>query len=462
MANSIGITAAPEAQSANADDVSAPLFPLPFTPFEFYYLLEDRADFPSVFPVTLECRGDLDRAAFAQAYQIAHVRHPFLSARINSDARGWPYWSDGETVSLQWTEANSTASSPAVCVADTGGLRLRVSRDGDRHTFQFIFHHVAVDGMGAFLFIADLFLAYAHYCSGEAGEPELRPLQPQRLRDRDGHQLFNRKVKLIDLLRLGKVFGGLQFRRPAVVVNHNEPCRESLPVDTIGEYLVHHLTEAETAALSRVARVQTVMLHDLLLRDYFLTLERWNRGTREGRRPIRMAVPTNLRRREDYRMPAANVFSLAFITRQGRQCLRRGELLTSIRDEMALIKSQKRGQYFEAGLRISSFWPTLMRWSVNRKWPFATAVFTNLGTGLDNVPLPAIDGLKVCGALTFEGGAGAGPLRPDTRVSIAVHTYAGRMAVCLRCDPSLFRIEQQREILDSYIEHLRATIESAT
>jgi hypothetical protein len=462
MANTTGITAALEAQSANADDVSAPLFPLPFTPFEFYYLLEDRADFPSVFPVTLECRGTLDRAALAQAYQIAHARHPFLSAQINFDLRGWPFWTDGEAVSLSWTEGGGEAPWTSTGATDTGGVRLRICQDGDRQTFQFIFHHVAVDGMGAFLFIADLFLAYAHFSSGEPGEPELRPLQPQRLRDRDGHHLFNRKVKLIDLLRLGKIFGALQFSRPAVVVNHDEPVRELLPADTVGEYLVHHLTEAETAALSRVARVQTVMLHDLLLRDYFLTLEKWNRGTREGRRPIRMAVPTNLRRREDYRMPAANVFSLAFITRKGHQCERRAELLTSIRDEMATIKSQKRGLYFEAGLRISSFWPTLMRWSVNRKWPFATAVFTNLGTGLDNVPLPAMDGLKVCGDLTFEGGAGAGPLRPDTRVSIAVHTYAGRMAICLRCDPSLFSLDQQRAILDSYIENLRTTIETAT
>jgi hypothetical protein len=103
-----------------------------------------------------------------------------------------------------------------------------------------------------------------------------------------------------------------------------------------------------------------------------------------------------------------------------------------------------------------------MRWSIGRKWPFATAVFSNLGAGLDNVPLPSQGGLKVCGGLVFEGGAGAGPIRPDTRVSISVHTYAGRMAICLRCDPSLFNLEQQRAFLASYVDHLRTTIETGT
>lgn len=462
MANTIGITAAVDAPAINDGEPIAPLFPLPFTPFEFYYLLEDRAEFPSVFQITLECRGQLDREALAQAYQLAHVRHPFLSALIERDKRDWPNWVEGPAPVLRWDGGSATEPWTSTATSDTGGVKLRVCQDGDRHEFRFLFHHVAVDGMGAFLFIADLFLAYSHFSSGESSEPDLRPLQPHRLLDRDGHGLFRRRVKLVDLLRLGGIFATLQFRRPAVVVERGVAPSVALPADAIGNYLAHHLSEAETEGLSRVAREQSVMLNDLLLRDYFLTLEKWNRGTREAWRPIRLAIPTNLRRREDYRMPAANVFSLAFMTRSARQCHRREALLASIRDEMVTIKSQKRGLYFEAGLRICSVWPAFMRWSIGRRWPFATAVFSNLGTGLDNVPLPAPDGLKVCGGLTFEGGAGAGPIRPDTRVSISVHTYAGRMAICLRCDPSVFDDDQQRAFLDSYVEHLRTTIATGT
>ena len=62
------------------------------------------------------------------------------------------------------------------------------------------------------------------------------------------------------------------------------------------------------------------MLNDLLIRDDSAgRLER-----RDFRRAtaIRLVAPTNLRRREDYRMPAANVFSLAFLTRRASSTCR--------------------------------------------------------------------------------------------------------------------------------------------
>ena len=152
------------------------------------------------------------------------------------------------------------------------------------------------------------------------------------------------------------------------------------------------MTEHETAELSRVASGLSVMLNDLLLRDYFLTLAHWNRGTDKARRPLRILVPTNMRRREDYRMPAANVFSFAFLTRRLRDCENREVLLASIRDEMATIKRQKRGLYFESSLRLFCIWPALSRFSLKCSWTFATAIFSNLGAGLDNLPLPALDG----------------------------------------------------------------------
>ena len=234
----------------------------------------------------------------------------------------------------------------------------------------------------------DLFLAYAHLSTGAEGlSPASCKADPQRLRDRDGHQLFKNGVRPMDLARLVRVTLPLNIRRAAMVSNHgHEPPPTALATET--DDLVHHLTENETAELSRIAAVQSVMLHDLLLRDYFLTLAQWNQGTSEARRPIRILVPTNMRRREDYRMPAANVFSFSFLSRHAADCQDREQLLESIRDEMAEIKRQKRGLYFEAGLRIFCIWPALLRWSLSRPWPFATAIFSNLGAGLDNVPLP--------------------------------------------------------------------------
>ena len=128
-------------------------------------------------------------------------------------------------------------------------------------------------------------------------------------------------------------------------------------------------------------------------------------------------------------MPAANVFGYAFISHYASQCHERESLLASIRDEMAAIKRDKRGLYYEAALRLICLWPAFLRWSLNRKWAFATAVFTNVGTSFDRMPLPTCDGRTVAGNLVLDIGAGAGPIRPGTRVSFAAFIYAGRLAI---------------------------------
>jgi len=458
-------TIANDTESIAADTNSSTdrLFPLPFTPFEFYYLLEDRPEYASSFPITLECRGPLDREAFARAFQLTHERHPFLAARIEYDERGWPQWAAGSPPPITWGPAtilhNDELSSSD---AKSAGLQMTVRQRGDRTAWEFVFHHVAVDGLGAFQFIMDLFLAYAHLSQAQQGPLPWRRIDRERLRDRDGHRLFKDHIHLRDLARLIKVTLPINLRRAAVVSNHGQapeviPAGGNQPDD-----LVHHLTAEETAELSRIAGLHSVMLNDLLMRDYFLTLAAWNAGTREARRPIRILVPTNLRRREDYRMPAANVFSFTFVARAARDCRDRQLLLRSIHEEMSVIKRHKRGLYFEAGLRIFCIWPGLLRWSLSRPWPFATAIFSNLGTGLDNVPLPERDGRKVCGELVFEGGSGAAPIRPDTRVSFAIHTYAGRLAVCVRCDPRAFTVAQRQAMLAQYVEQLRETIATQT
>jgi len=222
---------------------------------------------------------------------------------------------------------------------------------------------------------------------------------------------------------------------------------------------VHTLTERETAELTRVARQRSVRLHHLLLRDYFLMLADWNRGTSESKRPIRVLVPTNLRRKIDYRMPAANVFGYVFVTRRPGECNERAPLLASLSEEMSKIRRQKWGLYYEASLRLFCIWPPLLRWSLNRKWPFATAVFTNLNAGFDHIPLPWQDGRRVAGDLVVENGYGAGQINAETRLSLAVHSYAGRMSISVRADKQWFAAEEQRAILGAYLDQLRKTVE---
>ena len=265
-------------------------------------------------------------------------------------------------------------------------------------------------------------------------------------------------MRLVDLARFLRVILPLNTRKAAIVSNHDHnPTTDLQPLGP--DDLVHLLSEHETSELSRIAAMRSVMLHDLLLRDYFLTLNEWNTGTPEARRPIRILVPTNMRRREDYRMPAANVFSFTFLSR------RRGTVGTA----SALGFDPRRDGRNQAAKARTLLRSRLAHFlhlagpvarSLSRPWPFATAIFSNLGAGLDNVPLPLHNGLRVCGDLVFEGGSGAAPVRPDTRVSFAIHTYAGRMAICVRCDPRSFHRDQRRALMETYVAQLRTTIET--
>ncbi len=454
--------ASAQREATTHDDAAVSVFPLPLTPFEYYYLLEDRCDYPAVFEIHLVCRGRLNRAAFAQAYQVAHARHPLLSARLEKAANGWPQWVAGDRQPIRW---NPDAPPPREVfdgVPVSPRLTVSVNESGDDDIGQhcrivFNFHHVAVDGMGGFLFITDLMLAYAHYSGGEPGEPALRMLKPALLRERNEHTLFRRGFALSDLPGLARVSVPLLLQRVARVEARGTPGAVSTPAEEPCKFLIHTLEADATAELSSVAQSQEVRLHELLLRDYFLTLAEWNRESSQRRLPIRVLVPVNLRRREHLRMPAANIFGYTFLARRIADCADPRALLASITQEMTSIKSTRRAQYYEAGLWLSCIWPRMLRMSLERKNPFATAVFTNLNGGFDRVPLPWGDGGRVVGDIVVENGYGAGPIRPDTRLSLAVHNYADRLSLCLRYDEHVVAADEPQAFLQAYLARLQVT-----
>ena len=46
---------------------------------------------------------------------------------------------------------------------------------------------------------------------------------------------------------------------------------------------------------------------------------------------------------------------------------------------------------------------------------------------VDHLPLPWHEGRRAAGELVLENGYGIGPIRPETRVCVAVHTYDERL-----------------------------------
>jgi hypothetical protein len=437
-------------------------FPLPLTPFEFNFLCEHRPKFPSIIPITIEASGKLDRAELAHAYERVHQRHPLLAATVEQSPRGWPYWVPVTPVPIRYV--NGAEPQPRNTERAPPGLELHVREDAGRICFDFVFSHVAVDGLGAFQVIADLFLDYAGVGS-KTTRPRKAGSKPRAgLGERDAHCLTHQGLKLADLLHIARIHLPLNMRPAAVVsgAKHVETLNPPVAEQSMYRVQPRFLGEQETTALANIAALRSVTLNDLMLRDYFLTIAEWNRGTAEARRPLRILVPTDLRKRRSLHSPAANMFSYAFLTRREAECRDREQLLNSIREETAAIKREKRGLYYEAGLRLGCRWPGMVRWRLKRNYAFATAVFTNLGASFDRIPLPQRDGRKVARDLVFHSGAGLGPLRPKTRVSFALSSYGGRLAISANCDQHALTPGQQQALLEAYVANLRTTIASET
>ena len=68
-----------------------PVFPLPLTPFEYYYYLDDSLEYPTAFPIELRFSGTLSPDYFQAALDATLARHPLLRAVV--DDRGpRPAW----------------------------------------------------------------------------------------------------------------------------------------------------------------------------------------------------------------------------------------------------------------------------------------------------------------------------------------------------------------------------------
>ena len=75
--------------------MNADLFPLPLSPFEYYYLCDDRPEYPTTFPVELVFSPPLSSAQFQRALEVVILRHPLLGSLVAEDGRLGPCWIGG-------------------------------------------------------------------------------------------------------------------------------------------------------------------------------------------------------------------------------------------------------------------------------------------------------------------------------------------------------------------------------
>ncbi|MCA9187427.1 MAG: hypothetical protein R3E01_01540 [Pirellulaceae bacterium] len=443
------------------NEKQANVFPLHLAPIDRFFLVDENSAYPMTYVIQIECQGVLDREAFEAALRQAMDRHILLKAVIRPAKRGMLCWvsSDGMFPPIDW----NTDDVPVQCDGGEGfdmsrelGLRIWVRCDDSTTRIVLQFHHAVTDGTGAFRFIGDLLVFYDRYFGNEKNE--LLPLDARLLRNRrrrmiDAYAQENQWTLWKAIFReLRTVFGRrvLPVSLPRTV-RVDRPSFPGIEVQTI--------SEAEHAALRDASLRDGVMMNDVMLFLLFQTVRSWNErhDKRSRRQPIRLLMPTDMRDKEEYGMPAANMTSYTFLTREQRECDRPTQLLQSIREETAKIKHHRVGVNFIDTISAAENSPRIMRWLLGRRRCLSSAVLTNNGdpSRRFTAKLRRKEGLVQSGNIIIERFSGVPPLRDLTRTSLAIMTYAKQLTISVRCDPYYFEPSDARQFLELYLHHLR-------
>ncbi len=445
------------------------VFPLRVSPIEMFMIADDQPGYPMSFFIRLQFHGQVERGAFQGALDEALDRHPLLRALIETGRGDFPFWvtAPGQMPDGDWGPEDAMIAcrdSEAIDLTREIGLRVWVRQGAQRARVLLQFHHACCDGTGAYRFIGDLLAGYGIRTASLGQRPVLGTIDPQLLRSRKQRSLGVAATPMRrGLMRLAvRECWKIVTRQPA-------PLAPPLVVECgqatdFPGFLSFSFTRSDHQKLRDAASNRGVTPNDLLLRDLFLTLEHWNR--RQGsillqhflKRPwLRIMMPTDLRSGEDYEMPAANLTGYTFLARTIRQCALPEELLQSIRNETAMIKHRRSGAAFMDLIFLASQAPRLLRFFLARNRCLATAVHSNAAdpSRRFTAQFPREAGQIVCGDLVLEEITGVPPLRAKTRATFSISQYNRRLAISLRCDPNLFRLEDTANLLDLYVERLR-------
>ncbi len=435
------------------------LFPLPLTPFEFYYWCDDRPDYPTTFPMELVFRGPLRRDPLEAAMVACLARHPLLAANLDTSAK-FPQWiaSQNRSPPLDWRDSMAPIDHVAGRSIDLTreiGVRMWVRTTAERSRLIVQFHHACCDALGALQFVADLLVAYDSVVAGDEPTAKLEPLEPERLKMRGDYGLTEAgfKPNWRDAWRTARFWTGRLLCRPAVVVAPRSGNAGPASSVDIG-YITHVFNKEEREQLLLRAQRAEASINDLLLAELLGTLREWNLEHGGDRRRLVVNVPVSLRTRSDQRLPAANVLGFWFLDRKADKCDNAGTLVAGIRDEMEAVRKWRLPLYFIGGLGYACRVSGLMRRVLRGNHSFATAVLSNSGRALARLPLEHEHRKWITGGAVLEQITGVPPVRPGTRISIIVANYAFNTTVNLHWDPHELDESAARALLAEYIRRI--------
>jgi hypothetical protein len=446
------------------------LFPLHLSPIENFMLADDQPGYPMTFVIHLQIAGQIERSAFQVALAESLQRHPLLRSLIKTAKGGMPCWTPIEDFqpAVHWACETAPSNCPTDQPFDLSkqiGLRIWVRQGLDRATITLQFHHACTDGTGAYRFIGDCLAGYGMITMPGDRRPTFGEVDSSLLRTRRDHSMSlsacaTRAQR--GRLALGE-FWKILCRQPAPLAPACTSDRRIQPADFPG-FVCYSFDRTQHECLRTAASKQGAMLNDLLIRDLFLTLDRWQGKHLSWfcRRRLRIMMPAELRGTEDYSMSAANMVAYTFLACTRGDVGRPTELLRTIREKTALIKHERSGTRFMDMIFAASQIRGLLPFVLRRKLCMASAVLSNVGdpSRRFTARLPRQGGRIAAGKLVLEEITGVPPLRPGTRATFSISQYDRRLTISLRCDPNWFSMEDSTSLLGLYVEQLNQSAQA--
>ena len=436
------------------------VFPLPMVPFERYMCVDHRAGYPMAFVVAADLRGEMDRGALADAVDTAIERHPLLSARVEGHGRKARWVPIAENPRpLRWHDdppSGRAFQGEAVDLSRAPGFCVDAFAADGRTKLVLSFHHAACDGLGGVQVLGDLLAQYGILTATGKERPRLLPVD-QRLTPLRG--TFD--LKLPAPVSRWQATKALLVEGWKVIGRRPKPLRAQRnagePHTARGELLQETVSLEDWQAFNATAARLDITANDLLLRDFFLSIREWQ--GKKARGWLRVTVPTSLRARRDLRMPAVNMIGYGLVARRATECDQSPEFLSTLARDTEFLRRWGIGSFFNYGVyqvdRVPGFLWLLSRLSRS----FATSCLSNVGDPLRRfrAKFPVRDGLIVAGNVVLERLAGAPPVRPGTRLSVAVNAYGGRLTLSAQFDPRYLSAEAATEFLQVYRDHVTRT-----
>ena len=425
-------------------------------------LADATPDYPMLCDIEVHCRGVVNVAALDEALAFATARNPLLGCVVNRIGNGFYWVPTRRRAPVQFIgmdEQPDVSYGALIDLFECSGLRVWVRQGEIEAKIILQHHHACSDALGVIQFAEDMMLGYAaSFPDGLRIAP--RMLDPARLKARGQTGLSGRSAwrKIADVAAMAREGAKFFSQMPASIARLAKPDGE-LPK---GPALPMTVTcpDGMIPGLRKVANAHGVTVNDVLMRDLFVTLGRWNRehGTSGDQQRLRILMPQNIRAPEDAATPAANLMSFAFLTRRRTWCDDPMGLLQSLGKETERIRKYNLSLHFLtslAAIQSAGAQSRLLRSSLC----FATATLSNLGDPFRRFKTSFPRGSEglMAGNLVVVGMTGIAPLRSHTHAAFVVADNGGTASIAFRADHHRYSTADARRLFSSYLAQLHET-----